>query len=223
MQLDGSWIAIDASCPSLQVALFQEGKLIDQTQTPTAAMEGLLHNIEQLCRRNHHPISETSGFIYGSGPGSILGIRLSLMAIRTWTTLHRIPTTKVMHCRSLAMAAAQYRETSNTSKVTPFLVCSEWKKDHWNCLIAEGPLNLQPIKVRSTEQLIAYEGTKLLVSQRKLWTEPPASLQPVKYAFELLANARMRAELLHPVTDWEIYSPDESAYARWSGDRHRAP
>lgn len=223
MQIDGTWIAIDASCPQLQVALFKHGTVAERVEVCEPAMEGMMRCIQQVCERQQHRICETTGFLYGSGPGSILGIRLSLMAIRTWATLHCIPSERILHFRSLAMACAQYRQTPDFSPNHPTLVCSEWKSNRWNVMIVRDPLDQQPIEVWSGEQLEAFDGKCLLLPQRKLWHQPPDFLQPIEYHLDLLSDPALRSELLHPPSPhWEIYAPDETRYARWSGERHRA-
>ncbi|MEQ9825749.1 MAG: hypothetical protein ABQ298_15295 [Puniceicoccaceae bacterium] len=223
MQLDGTWIAIDASCPQLQVALLKNGTVTESIEVSAPAMEGMMSSIQQVCERQQHRISETNGFLYGSGPGSILGIRLSLMAIRTWATLHRIPSERILHFRSLAMACAQHRLTPDFSPNHPTLVCSEWKTNRWNVMIVHDPLAQSSIEVWSSDQLEAFDGKRLLLPQRKLWSQTPNFLQPIQYQLDLLSHADLRSELLHPSSPhWEIYTPDETRYARWSGERHRA-
>jgi len=222
MDLKGIWIALDASCPTTQVALFKDGRLIADERIEAPAMQTLLESVRRVCQLQHHPISETNGFLYCSGPGSILGIRLSIMAIKTWCTLHAISEQQVFAYSSLGLAAAAYRKKENKeNRSTPFIVCAEWRKDFWNVFAChEGHLN-RAVEVWELQKIRDFPGNKLLLQQRKIWTPPPDAFIPVETSLHLFEDPNLRNHLLHPINNWEIYTPDEKQYATWSGDRHR--
>ena len=79
-----------------------------------------------------------------------------------------------------------------------------------------------PIEVWKTSQVAAFEGNKWLLKQRKLWSDNEISFLPIEYSLHVLEDPKSRSTLLHPLNNWEIYTPDEKQYATWSGDRHRA-
>ena len=222
MELPGYTIVLDASCPTTQVALFRDGKLENHGAQATPAMQSLLQLVTENTRASGIKISDIQQFAYCSGPGSILGIRLSIMAIKTWATLYAIPKNKIFSFYSLAAAAAEHFKTSETLvDKTSFLICSEWKKNHWNTLRAQAGDWSDKIEVWDREQLNAFEGEKRLLQQRKTWSVSESNFQETKYSLATLSDSNLRDKLLRPVDEWEIYTPDEKQYATWSGERHK--
>ena len=221
MDLPGTTLVMDASCPRTQVALLRDGILLQSAHKETPAMESLLKLVQELTATSGIPLRDIQNYIYCAGPGSILGIRLSIMAIKTWASLYNIPSNSIFHFYSLSMAAAHSMSENDAATNECFLVCSEWKKNYWNTFPCEqGDLTAE-VEVRTTDQLRDFKGLKLLLQQRKIWNQPPEDFVPVSYSLNLLESSDLRRQLLHPARKWEVYTPDEKQYATWSGERHK--
>jgi len=219
MELTGPWLVLDASCPVTQIAILLDGKRLGSSAESLPAMQSMLKNVSSLCDEHAIPIESMAGYIYCSGPGSVLGIRLSIMAIKTWCMLHGTPETNVLTYNSLNLAAKQLSTDKNPGD--RFLVCSEWKKDHWNVLNFEKSQSNPQIEVWDKSKIDAFKGRKFILHQRKIWTEQSEDLESVNYSVEQLQHSPIRKGILHPSNHWEIYTPEASQYAIWSGERHR--
>ena len=215
--LPGYWLVLDASCPTTRVALFREGRLIREIDSPENAMQALLASVSRLISSEGVAVRDINGFIYCVGPGSILGIRLSVIAIKTWCSVHRVAPDYVLNYHSLAMAALTVpSETGNE-----FAMLSEWKKNHWNVLQA-GPQGVRKtIEIWDNETVLGYPHPIYRLPQRKGWADHIDRAIPVDYRLELLESSENRLQVLSPMKDWEIYVPEEKDYVKWSGERHR--
>lgn len=223
MELPGYTIVLDASCPTTQVALFRDGMLDQIGQKATPAMQSLLQLVAETTHTSGIKLSDIKQFGYCAGPGSILGIRLSIMAIKTWATLYAIPKERIFSFYSLAVAAAEHVRSCEPTNETPFVICSEWKKNHWNALSGHTDQwsGNDKIEVWNTEQLNGFKGDKRLLRQRKIWSTSGSDLKKTAYSLATLEDRNIRDKLLRPVDQWEVYTPDDKQYATWSGERHK--
>lgn len=220
VNIPGDWLVLDASCLTTRVALFHDGKLLKQLESETHAMESLLTSVQQLVRQQNIAIKTIRGFIYCMGPGSILGIRLSIMAIKTWCAIHQCSKSRVLSFNSLAMAALATSEKL-ASDESEFAVISEWKKDHWNGVESNNLKHISQIEVWDRKKTESYQKPLFLLPQRKQWTQNLENIPPVSYDLSLLNCLNVRMKVLQPMNDWEIYTPEVKDYVKWSKNRHR--
>ena len=80
-------LVLDASHPDVFVGLMQAGRWIAIEHDKAPALDSIFSLSERCLNAAELGISEVSGFIHCAGPGSMLGIRLSAMAIKTWRAL----------------------------------------------------------------------------------------------------------------------------------------
>lgn len=220
VDISGYWLALDASCLTTRVALFHNGKLLKQLDSQTNAMESLLTSVQLLIHQQNLTIQTIQGFIYCMGPGSILGIRLSIMAIKTWCAIHKNSKFCVLSFNSLAMAALATSENL-VSDESEFAVISEWKKDHWNGVEVNALKQISQIEVWDRKKTESYQNPLFLLPQRKQWTQNLKNIISVSYDLSLLNCPEVRMKVLQPMKNWEIYTPEVKDYVKWSQNRHR--
>lgn len=218
--LPGYWLVLDASCPTTHVSLFQDGNLLSQIDSEENAMESLLSGIQQLIRSANIGIQDIRGFIYCIGPGSILGIRLSIISIKTWCSIHRIAPEFVLKYNSLLLAGLSVSVSGN-QPASEFAVISEWKKNHWNVLKMKAGNASEQINVWDDEKIDSCSCPLFQLPQRKLWTGNMVKSTPVEYTLDLLSTPEIRLKVLSPMENWEIYTPEKKEYVKWSRERHR--
>ena len=218
--LPGYWLVLDASCPTTRVALFYNGTLCEVINSEENAMQSLLSNVKQLLDGQAISMRDIRGFIYCIGPGSILGIRLSVISIKTWCSVHKISPEFVLNYHSLAIAAAAVA-AGDEKPGNDYAVISEWKKNHWNVLKVGAEGISREISIWDDETALNAPYPLFQLPQRKLWTNRVSNTRPIAYDLDLLASPEMREQLLSPMKNWEIYTPEKKDYVKWSGERHR--
>jgi tRNA threonylcarbamoyladenosine biosynthesis protein TsaB len=218
----GNWLLLDASHPRLQVALLrqQERPLVVIAETP--AVEGLIAAAGRVVRDGGIRIQELDGYIYCSGPGSILGIRLTVMAIRSWQIMVAGDSLPVWHYDALSLAGWELHHLGKANKDKPYGVVSEWRKDQWNGMRFLNGQSTSGIEIWDTQTLAAFNEPIWLLPQKKAWT---AALDIPEWSNQVihLGEQACGEQILRSAEHWPIYSPGAQDYCKWSGDRHRKP
>ncbi len=71
-------LAIDASTEALSIALHFEGKFIRHFEVcPQQHSQKILPIVERILREAEISLSELDGIVFGRGPGSFTGVRIS--------------------------------------------------------------------------------------------------------------------------------------------------
>lgn len=139
------------------------------------------------------------------GPGSVLGIRTSAMALRTWCVLRPRP---VFCYHSLAVVAAALEAPGVT-------VIADARRDSWHCATAGSELRRVP-----TAQL---PGGLMMPEGFRHWTPLPAGVTSTPYSLpDLLGRVETR-DLFRPTSHPDAFLHEEPNYATWTPQIHRAP
>jgi len=216
---DSYWLVLDSCAPTLQIGLFLGNNAVKILKEPADATETLLERTDQLLREAGVTIDDIQHFAYCQGPGSILGTRISVMAIKTWVALGKGGTESRVYAYH-SLAAAFLQQSENTSD-KEFAIITEYKKNHWFMLKSQDAS--KAIQIVNTDPISEYPYDLYLLPQKKIWSELNRELPHADYSIALLANANNRLSLLSIVNDWPIYSPGNKEYVKWTGDRHRKP
>ncbi len=152
-------------------------------------------------------IDSVGAFAFCEGPGSILGIRTSAMAVRMWNVLRARPTYRYFSLALVAQAVGRPEVG----------IIADARRGSWHCLRLGGSLQRVPAAELSGE-LMTPEGFRH-------WNPlpPDASAAPYDLA-ELLANSSVAAaDLFREAPSPDAFLHQEPAYARWVPQIHRAP
>lgn len=156
-------------------------------------------------------VRQAGAFIFCEGPGSVLGIRTSAMAIRTWNALAPRPT---FAFRSLEVVACSLGRPG-------IRVIADARRDTWHCLAtaADGGLtSLQRIPTAElTGPLVTPEGFRH-------WSAlPPHPLETVSYDLSAVLPRIAAAELFRLTDDPDAFLHEEPRYLAWTPRIHQAP
>lgn len=159
--------------------------------------------IEQLGVRP----DDCGAFVFCEGPGSILGIRIVAMVLRTWCAL---APRAVFAYRSLELAAA-----ARPADSTATLICDA-RRQSWHELGPDGAIRRRP-----TAEL----GARLAMPRGfRTWTPLPAQgVLEIGYEPALLGEALFDAPLLRPSPEPDAFVYDAPQYALWEPKVHQAP
>ena len=148
-----------------------------------------------------------AAFAFCEGPGSILGIRTSAMALRVWDVLQPRP---LFAFQSLAVAATGAGRPGAT-------LIADARRGLWHCLPVGGTLARVPA-AELTGELLTPEGFRA-------WAPLPAGTAVVPYDLAALfaLPAVADADLFRPSPAPDAFLHEEPAYAKWVPQIHRAP
>lgn len=202
LALHAPLLLIDAASTRVQVGVFSaDGEARWQTADDDAGT-GLFRCIETLAV----DLALIRAFAFCDGPGSVLGIRTSAMALRMWNTLSRRPTFAYTSLAVVAHALGQ----AQTS------VIADARRDLWHHYSLESPqLRRLPV-TELPDDLVMPDGFRH-------WSTLPAKVSPVPYALAEWLPQVADAALFREVESPEAFLHEEPSYAAWSPQIHRSP
>jgi tRNA threonylcarbamoyladenosine biosynthesis protein TsaB len=195
-------LLLDASSENIQVGFLGKGPPRWASRRAEAGV-GVFECIEELAV----DIGAVGSLAYCEGPGSILGIRTTAVALRMWNVLRRRPTYSF---QSLAVAAQAVGRAEAS-------LIADARRSLWHRYRLGGTLE----RVRATElagELLSPEGFRH-------WEPMPGGTSLVSYDLpNLLASPAVEgADLFHEDAEPDAFLHEEPSYAKWTPQIHRAP
>ncbi|MEN9661384.1 MAG: hypothetical protein RL324_333 [Verrucomicrobiota bacterium] len=198
----GSLLLLDAVSERVQAGLFAGGEAHWAESTEEAGL-GLFRCLDELGA----DLTTVKAFAFCEGPGSILGIRTTAMAIRTWRALTPRP---CFSYQSLAVVAAGLGDPSVT-------MVADARRENWHVFRPGAPLRRLP----GTE----LTGPCVMPEGFRRWSAAPAGLTTRPYCLRNLCSlsAVATAGLFTATEEPDAFLHAEPEYAKWAPQIHRAP
>jgi tRNA threonylcarbamoyladenosine biosynthesis protein TsaB len=209
-------LVIDGSARrGIDVGVYKNQSWLSHASAEEGALEGLWQATEKALQEARLSLSDIRSFALCVGPGSMLGIRITALAVRTWSALETRP---IYVWETLPVLAQVILQRGGCTK--PFLALTESRMKRWHA-IHVNPLSQPPIvwqKELSVEEVKAEKMPLYVTSE---------SAQTVFVESELCAPvwpdlpsiiAQGNSLRLEPKPDALNAATD---YATWSGERHR--
>ncbi len=194
-------LVLDAASARIQCGWLVEGAAPCWAESQQEAGVGLFNCIHTLGLN----LSEVNSFVFCSGPGSILGIRVAAMALRTWTVLKRRPMFAYCSLELLARALNQ----SDAS------IIADARRESWH-LYRIGCGLTRAAATDLTGDLIMPDGFRH-------WTPLPPRVQLAPYDVRVLLTKVPDVELFHLSEAPDAFLHEEPRYVTWTPQIHRAP
>ncbi len=212
----GIWLFLDGSGLNPRVGLWRSGRWLAYREGPAPALAALYGGVRELVREAGVAWAELGGYLYVDGPGSVLGLRLTAMAVRTWQTDDAAKpgqtSRPVLACGSLQLAAALARAVQIP---TPFGIFTESRQGRWHVLTVNGDgTNSSPAEVGENE---LPAGILFHLAARKAWSKPPAHAQPLPATLRDHPEIVGRPGLFNPAATAIPYSVQAPEYKKWEG------
>ncbi len=150
-------------------------------------------------------LSAVGAFVFCDGPGSILGIRTTAVAIRTWNVLARRP---VFSYRSLALVA----HALGRAEVG---VIADARRETWHHYRIGGTCVRLP-----TAELA---GELVTPANFRHWSQLPAGVRSVPYTIAELLPMLADLDLFHINESPDAFLHEDPTYVTWTPQVHRAP
>ena len=209
-------LVIDASMGRVFAGLLDaDGNWISYQKSELNALEGLFIAVESCLEEGGLSVKSIHSYIYCEGPGSVLGLRLCAMALRTWQRLSNIETA-LYRFNSLQLCQALIQK--DFSNPTDALLVSDWKKGVWHSLgISRNQISeVRPI---DSSELSQFSGPIYHLPQRKGWQTPPVGAIEIEYQPERLNEIDYK--LFSKCDTVELFSAGANTFQKWKPERHR--
>ncbi|MGF1450625.1 MAG: hypothetical protein ACFB21_00955 [Opitutales bacterium] len=210
-------LVLDASGPTLFCGVGAEARWLGTATTVSPALESLTPTIAKTLDAASCSLADIRGFAVCTGPGSILGLRLSVMAVHAWRALPNWRDTSLWAYLSLPAAGAVLA-AQNELPARGWLLAPA-RQGAWNrWRFPEARLDVIPgAELRNANVPL------LQVPSRKRWNQAETDCPVRTPDFAVNADWLATPGLLRPVPRLEVFAPGGQEYRRWTPERHRAP
>ena len=222
---------LDASGLSTRAGLWQNSRWLAFREDPAPALTALFTSTRAILAEAALTLSQIAGFLYIEGPGSVLGLRLAAMAIRTWQTdptsasaaIHSSepqpapshPRT-VFSCGSLHLAAAL---ALAGGAQPPFTVCTDARQGRWHLLEVPTANSSSLAQNLSREadgpELAQLPGPLFYLPARKSWQNLPRPSAPLPASLRDHPEILITPNLFRPVPAATPFSGAAPEYRKW--------
>jgi len=199
-------LLIDAASARVQIGLWHQGLVSWQVEEGEAGT-AVFACMEKLLAERHLTISNLNAYVFCEGPGSVLGIRTSAVALRIWRVLNPAP---AYTYPSLTLAATALSQPAVN-------VIADARRDSWHVQRLGETLRRIPTS-ELTGECVMPEGFRH-------WTPLPANLGRIPYDLpRLLALPSLSAaDLFHASSEPDAFMHEEPSYVTWTPQVHQAP
>jgi tRNA threonylcarbamoyladenosine biosynthesis protein TsaB len=136
---DQPCLVIDGSArEGVRVGVLSDGRWVAESVVAAGALEATTDLTAEVLKKAHLKFSDIKSYAVCIGPGSMLGIRVSAMAVRTWATLYQRP---IYVWESLKLLAEH--ALAQGVKV-PFAVINESRLKRWNFVAVKSADSFEP-------------------------------------------------------------------------------
>ena len=206
---ESPWLLLDASGLSTRAALWQNSRWLAFRADPAPALTALFTATRAVLADAALALPEVGGFLYVEGPGSVLGLRLAALAIRTWQTEKPRP---VQACGALHLAAALILTTTPA----PFAICTGTRQGFWHLLEVPHP-DLANLAVRTIpdDELARVAVPLYHIPARKTWHPAPAHARPLSADLQDRPQIFSHPGLLRAVAMAIPFTGAHPEYRKW--------
>lgn len=212
----GDWLVVDAAGPEISIGLLSSGNWRRCTRSTQPALPALTELFAEFIGGSVEAGQILTGFIYGSGPGSTLGLRLAAMILRSWVATQRFQECRILTFQHLEVALMAARYPNGLIHHA----CAPWRKDcmHLATLTCERELQFTH-RACAPEEAAALDAACFQLGIRSA----PTNLAPAPFPFLSLPDIFAKYPgLLRLNPDPEPFLCEEPDFARWQPERHRA-
>ncbi len=210
---------LDASGLTARVGVWTNARWLAWRESEAGALEAIYAGVSAVLAEAKTTWEKLAGYIYVEGPGSVLGLRLAAMAIRTWQVddaqRKSGPVRPVWACGSLHLAAAT---ALAGGAVVPFSIFTDARQGHWNLLMVASPDQavLAASSVLEIGENDLPQGTRYHVPARKAPARAPQYAERLRVSLREHPEVLLIPGLLRPVETAVPYGRAPE-YKKWAG------
>lgn len=213
----GGVLLLDAASSRVQVGALRAGAASVWRSSSEESGRAIFACAREVLDEVGWSVDDAPAFAYCEGPGSLLGIRTAVMALRTWLVLAPRP---VFAFNSLdLLARGMARELSNR----PCEIVADARREAWHAVAVELAGGTGPLRRVSSTELAGGSAPLLLPREFRRWAEPPRPATEVPYDVASLIARTADEPLFASVENPDVRASEGSDYRRWTARVHRAP
>lgn len=210
----GPTLHLDAASPAICVGLsMSDDEKPCWIRVRDEAGVALFRAVETLLSEQRVPVADVETAIFCEGPGSLLGVRLAAMALRTWGSLPRKKPLRVSGYRSLELIAATLLDRG---EVGPFHVIADGRRATWNVLSVGEDGSWGAIRRHGAAEPLPAARSVFHPRDFPLWQALPPGVMAVDYEPERLSALANRFSLLRPVSAPDAFMTEMPTYREWT-------
>lgn len=199
-------LVFDAASTCVQVGLIRSDAPTRWIAATEEAGRVIFASTSVLLREAGLKMEQIDAFAYCEGPGSMLGVRIVAMALRTWNVLTPRP---VYAYQSLAIAG--YFDLLQNGK-RDFAVIADARRDSWHrqSVAADGtllPLQRVPAADLTDGELVTPENFRA-------WASPPRPARPCSYDLARIFPALRDRDCFRPVENPDAFQHEAPEYKK---------
>lgn len=206
---------LDASSPTVQVGILNENEWIGYYRSEEQVLQSLFQGVEVCLKMSGIEFKDIDHFAYCEGPGSLLGIRVTSMAIMGWKALEVFKEKKIYAYNSFDVSTVLVKKLRSQSD--SFYIVSGVRTGLWNILSSKEKI-IYEIK---EEELKNLKGEKWYFKQRKMiGKDSNLDLKEFDYNLENCASDFLEKGWLREVQEADALVVKEPEYVKWDFKRH---
>lgn len=201
-------VLIDTASAQVQVGLWTNGVIAPAhwSSSLTEAATGLFACVDRLLTENGLKIDQINAWIFCEGPGSVLGIRMAAVALRSWQVIHPAASTYSYQSLDLVSRALNRPDVS---------VIADARRETWHVARLGRPIERVPT--------VELSGELVMPVHFRHWSALPAHVDPTGYDVAALFEQLDNADLLVLNTAPDAFLHQDPAYLTWTPQIHQAP
>ncbi len=211
-------LLVDSASATVQVGLVRPDRAPVWRQSDREAGIAVFACAAEVLGEAGLGVRDLGACAFCEGPGSILGIRTTAMALRTWQAVldRALP---VYAYRSLELVA---HALAAAGAPGPFAVIADARRETWHCVTATAAGGVGPLRRVARAELEHLDGALFMPAGFRAWATPPRAVTEVPYDVAELWRGREQAGLLQPAPQPDAFLHEDAAYVTWSPQIHRA-
>lgn len=213
---DGTWLLIDAAGPTSAIGLAEHGSWLEHVHSEGDFLEMLAPTVQELLSKSGLTLAQLSGVLYGSGPGSTLGLRLAAIFIRT---LLGIPGLKHWTCFQYQNLELAIVALNQNNEKQPVQAVAPWRRDRLHYSKWDGISKSFENDAIDPQEAVKANLTGVSLGRRHPgktvdvdWRDYPIG----KIPSILFSNPWLLEETITPTP----YSAEDPQFAQWNPKRH---
>jgi tRNA threonylcarbamoyladenosine biosynthesis protein TsaB len=210
----GCILVLDAASATVQVSLLRTSSAPLWHASTEESGQSLFTCADACLRAAGLKMREIQAFVFCEGPGSMLGVRTTAMAIRTWQS--ELPRPAYRY-QSLALAA---HFAWSQKPGHPFAVIADARRETWHCQTVEADGRMPALQ---RLPLAALPQLDLITPENfRAWSALPASAAVCSYDLRKLFTAAVDGDYFHPTAAPDAFQHEAPDYKKWSAQTHSA-
>jgi len=209
------WLFLDASSVAARVGVWQNARWLAWRESEAPALEAIFAGVRAALDESGIPLEKLGGYLYVEGPGSVLGLRLTAMAIRAWQT-DEAARKGGWAGGSLHLAAALALAGGTPP---PFAVFTEARQGHWHVFDVHGSAAapVGALSAREVGENGLPAGALFHVPARKAWHQPPPHGRPLSISLHDHPETLLHPNLFRLAVTPTPFTGTAPEYKKWAG------